>query len=125
MKEDLSQNNIEDKKSTDEQGKTALALELFESGEVFAFPGIKPESYTKIKAEQEEIPGYSTPIDELLKRFQNEGLKVVLGKNPGTGNIYVLPQGSDDIENDSFFPRHLSTEGDIDERLLKLIGMNK
>ncbi|PCH91947.1 hypothetical protein COB80_01135 [Candidatus Kaiserbacteria bacterium] len=123
MKENIPSNSIEDKKSVDKQLKIALAMELFEGGETFLFPGIRPESYTRIKTEEAEFPGYSTPIDELLKRFENEGLKVVLGKNPGTGNIFVLPAGSDDIENDSLFPKHLSTEGDIDERLLKLIGM--
>lgn len=115
--------NIEDdnKKDTDKQEKISLALELSESMENFPFPGIKPESYARIKADEEEFPGYATPIDELLKRFESEGLKVVLGKFPESGNVFILPQGSDDIENDNLFPRHLSTEGDIDERLLKLI----
>lgn len=115
--------NIEAGKNIDKQRKIAFALELFESGETFVFPGLKPESYTKLKAE-EEFPGYCTPIDQLLERFRSEGLKVVLGKNPTSGNIFILPRGSDDIENDSLFPRQLSTEGDIDERLAKLIGMD-
>ncbi len=115
--------NIKDdsEKDTDKQEKISLALELSESRENFPFPGIKPESYARIKADEEEFPGYATPIDELLKRFENEGLKVVLGKFPESGNVFILPQGSDDIENDNLFPRHLSTEGDIDERLLELI----
>lgn len=121
MVEDPTQNRAEAGSITLKQEKIKLALELFESGEVFPFPGINPESHSQIQVEQEEFPGYTTPIDELLVRFQNEGMKVVLTKDQHSGNILVLPGGSDDIENDFLLPRNLSCEGDIDKRLLTLI----
>ncbi|MEX0919050.1 MAG: hypothetical protein WDZ85_03785 [Candidatus Paceibacterota bacterium] len=98
---------------------------MAENQENFPFPGIDPNSYEIIKAEQEELPGYGTPIDELITRFQAEGLKIVFGKYPESGNVFVLPQGSDDIVNDSLFPRHLDSTGDIDLDLKKLIDLNK
>jgi hypothetical protein len=99
----------------------ALARELSESNENFSFPGIHPESYAKIKAELEEYPGCSTPIDELLERFRNEGMKVVLGADPESGNVFILPGGSDDIENDSLLLKSLQVDEIIDERLKELI----
>lgn len=120
MNERPPQNNIEDERSVSKGEIIRIAQELFEGGEVFPFPGLDPESYSKIKAEQEECPGYTTPIDELLERFNKEGFKVVL-KDPESGNVLILPQGSDDIYNDFLFPRNLSTEGNIDERLSTLI----
>lgn len=102
-----------------------LAREIIEGHENFPFTGLNQESYTTIKADQEEYPGYSTPIDELLARFQNEGMKVVLGKNPESGNVFILPSGSDDIENDNLFPRHLEVTEDINPKLKRLILANK
>ena len=103
----------------------ALAVELSENQEGFPFPGIDPEAYLKLKSEEEELPGYATPIDELIERFKNEGMKIVLGKYPGSGNFFILPLLSNDIENDSIFPEHLQIIGTIDERLKKLISMNR
>lgn len=103
----------------------ALAKELFERKEHFPFPGIDPESYSKIKADQDEFPGYSTPIDELMERFQHEGIKVVLGAHPESGNVFILPAESNDIENDSIFPRHLQLSDTMDVALKNLIMMNK
>ena len=57
--------------------RTRMTTEMSESGEVFEFPGINSDSYDSIKAEQEEYPGYTTPIDELLERFNNEGFKIL------------------------------------------------
>jgi sugar phosphate isomerase/epimerase len=98
-----------------------LAKELSESSESFPFPGIHPESYAKIKTEEEEYPGCATPIDELLERFANEGMKVVLGAHPESGNVFILPAGSDDIENDNLLPRSLQIDETMDERLKQLI----
>jgi len=123
MIEKSPQNNIENEKDRVKREKIALAKELFESGEIFPFPGLKPGKYEEIKAGEEEFPGFHAPIDELLERFKNEGVKVVLGKFPESGNVFVLPGGSDDIVNDSLFPRHLATDGSIDDRLLSLILM--
>lgn len=105
--------------------KIALAKELFESRESFSFPGVGPDSYAELKAGDGEDPGYTTPTDKILERMQNEGMKIVLGKHPESGNIFVLPFQSDDIENDSISPRHLLVEGVEDEKLKRLIALSK
>ena len=103
----------------------ALALELSTKPEGFSFPGIDPSAHSRIKAEQEEYPGYSTPVDELIERFNNEGMKVVLGAHPESGNVFILPSGSNDIENDNLLPRHLQIGETMDERLKELILMSR
>ncbi|MFA4817809.1 MAG: hypothetical protein WC608_03780 [Parcubacteria group bacterium] len=98
-----------------------LAKELSESRESFPFPGVNPHSYQKLKADEEEFPGYVTPIDELIHRFKREGMKVVFGNDPESGNVFILPRGSDDVENDSIFPKHLQVVEGMDRRLKELI----
>jgi hypothetical protein len=71
------------------------------SKESLEFSGISQKTYESFKKIDEEYPGYTTPIDELLERFSSEGMKIVLGKHPDSGNVFVLPCGSEDIENDS------------------------
>ncbi|MFZ3043516.1 MAG: hypothetical protein WA058_00160 [Minisyncoccia bacterium] len=80
-----------EKEPTRKEKIIALAMELYESGEVFPFTGIDFESYSRMKSGEEEDPGYTTPIDEIIERLKNEGMKVVLGKNPQSGNVFVLP----------------------------------
>ena len=121
MNEGPPEDIYEEEVDVEKERKIALALELSESEEGFDFPGINDDDYAKMKETDEEFPGYTTPIDEIIERCKSEGIKVVLGKNPSSGNVYILPKGSDDIENDSISPRQLSTEGEIDEALLKLI----
>ena len=96
-------------------------MELYESGEFFPFVGIDPESYSRMKAGEEEDPGYTTPIDEIVERFKNEGMKVVLGKNPQSGNVFVLPAQSSNIEMDSVSPRQLHIGEGMNEKLRELI----
>lgn len=118
----------EEREDSDVQKKEqiiALAKELSENSEEFPFPGIDPDSYLRLKAVDEELPGYVTPIDELIKRFEDEGMKIGLGKNPESGNIYILPSGSDDIENDSISLKDLQIKGITDEKLRELILKNK
>ena len=103
----------------------ALAVEIIESHEVFPFRGLDSGAYAKIKADEEESPGYATPIDELVKRFEDEGMKVVLGKNPESGNVFILPLQSDDIVNDSLFPRHLQISEGMNEKLKELISLGR
>ncbi len=103
----------------------AWIQEANKNKERFPFPGIDPDAYAKIKADEEEFPGYATPIDTLVARFRAEGMKVALGKHPGSGNIFILPSGSDDIEQDSLLPRHLLFEGIMDGRLKQLIKISK
>ena len=114
-----------EKEPTKKEQIIALALELHEGHEIFPFSGIYPESYSKIKADGEEMPGYATPIDELLERFKREGMKVVLGKNPQSGNVFILPSQSDDIENDSLFPKHIQISEEMDERMKNLIALSR
>jgi|SRR3989338_803780 len=102
-----------------------LARELWESGERFPFPGIDPEIYARIKADEEEYPSYTTPIDTLIERFKNEGMKVMLGKHPESGNVFILPAQSDDIENDIISPRQLQTSESMPEKLRTLITRSK
>lgn len=102
-----------------------LASELSKSPDSFPFSGLDAASYSKLKASGEEFPGYATPIDELLERFKNEGVKVVFGDHPDSGNVYILPGGSDDVENDSVFPRHLQIIEGMDEKLKELIFLGK
>ena len=110
-----------EKEPTRKEKIIALAAELFESNETFSFSGIDPESYSKMKASEEEDSGYTTPVDDLIERFKNEGMKVVLGKNPQSGNVYVLPSESINIEMDSISPRQLQLGEEMNEKLKELI----
>lgn len=112
-----------EKEPTRKEKIIALAAELFESGEVFPFTDIDPESYTVLKAAEEEDPGYTTPIDELIERFKNEGMKVMLGKNPQSGNVYIVPAHSTDIEMDSISPKRLQIGEGMSEKLVELIKL--
>ena len=95
----------------------ALGIELSESGELFPFPGMNRNEYQEIK--ENEDPFYHTPIDHLINRFQAEGLKVVLTKYGS--DVLILPSSSDDIVNDSLFPRSFGITEGMDERLKILI----
>lgn len=106
---------------TERAAYSTLAERLSQRTEAFAFTGINPEHYAELKAADEEAPGWTTPIDVLVERFNAEGVKVVFGKNPGSGNIFVLPMGSDNIEEDSLKPRHLAITDDMDDELRELI----
>lgn len=101
----------------------ALGLELSKNKEGFPFSGILPESYSRIKSEEEEYPGFATPIDELLERFRNEGMKVVMSDDPTSGNIFILPKNSMDVENDNLFPRHLEISSDMNDKMKTLIRL--
>lgn len=106
--------------------RIALAKELSEQKEKFPFVGITEEAYIKIKVGEDEFPGFATPIAQILERCQNEGIKVVVvsGPNAESGNVYIVPSESDDIENDSIFPRHLKVDDTTDERLKKLVELD-
>lgn len=125
MNEDPTKQFQESEKEQKKEGFIALAKELSESHESFSFPGIDPESYATLKSAEEEFLGYTTPIDTLIERFENEGMKIALGEYPDSGNVFVVPSGSDDIENDSVFPRHLQIDETMDERLKQLISLQK
>ena len=107
--------------------KVALAAEIIENHEFFAFPGISPDAYSRMKADEEEFPGFAAPIDDLIKRFKDEGMKIafVPGDNPGMGNVFVLPGGSGDIENDSILPCKLQINEAMDDKLKVLILLDR
>jgi len=52
-----------------------LVEKINESGESLPFPGINPEAYSRKKADDEEFPGYTTPIDEIIERCKKRGYK--------------------------------------------------
>src|SRR3989344_5937770 len=99
-----------------------LGRGLFESHEHFPFPGIDSDAYSKMRATEEEFPGYTTPIDELIERFKNEGMKVVLEEHPESGNVFILPVGSEDIEQDSIGPWQLQISEGMNEQLKSLVN---
>lgn len=96
--------------------------ELSERTESIPFKGLDEEAYAKLKAEEEEYPGMATPIDELLKRFDEQGLKVMLGKDPKSGNAFILPFESTDVEMDSVQPGSLKVREGMDPLLVQLIN---
>ena len=100
-----------------------LARRLSERRENFAFPGLNPEDYNTLKKSDEEYPGFVTPIDELIQRFQDSGFHVVLGDDPLSGNVFILPVGSEDVVRDSVFPRHLRDTEGMDPDLRQLIQL--
>lgn len=102
----------------------ALASELSESKETFPFSDIDPEAYAEIKAAEVEFSGYTTPIDDLLVRFKNEGMKVALSNHPESGNIYILPAQSNDVVQDGISPRQISMSETMNEKLKKLISLS-
>ena len=104
-----------------------LAKELAEGGEQFPFPGLDSESksYAKLKAADEKDPGYTTPIDELIEKFEENGIKVVLGQFPESGNVFILPFNSNNIGEDMVFPKYFQISKGMDERLKELIELDR
>lgn len=99
----------------------ALAERLSGYAESLPFPGIEEHAYPKLKAESDEFPGYATHIDVLIQRFKAEGLKVVMER----GKAFIVPFGSDNVEDDSILPRFLAVTDDMDTNLKTLIVAGK
>ncbi len=117
-------NNDPEKKRAERLVKILeLIKEINESGESLPFSGIHPEAYTKMKETDNEYPRYTTPIDEIIERCQKEGIKVVTGKHPESGNIFVLPAGSNNIEMDSIAPHQLAIDTVKNKYLEELIRL--
>lgn len=125
----VENNHIEDEFEDEKQQKRkeifSLVAELSESQEGFTFPGINPEDYEKLKADRDEDSEYFTPVEELVARFESQGLKVVQGNDPSSINPFILPAQSNDIENDGIYPRYLQITDSMDEGLKRLILLNK
>jgi len=98
-------------------------VERCEAGEVFPFPGLRPDQYEIMKKEWEEEPEYSQDIDALISRFQNEGMKVVSSEHRASGNVFLLPASSNDLMSDSLLPRLVSVDAIVDDSLLELVVM--
>ena len=111
----------------EEQDFIAQAKELTEREESFPFPGIEPEARTEMIATDREFPGYTTPVDTLLDRCRGEGIRVMLGKNPGSGNVYIVPAGRSEPYNEDMFifPRHLQINEMMDGDLRALIARDR
>ncbi len=122
---------------------TALAIELSESGEIFPFTGMDQESYEKLKAgieadkDRSDYDISSPTIDELVERFNHEGMRVVLSRcKDGTygGTVHILPARSFernfgtpdfDIQCENISPKHLQIHEGMNEKLKELISLNK
>ncbi len=119
----------EGKRIRQKREMATLAIELAEGGKVFPFPGIDATAYAKMKADEEDLIGYVTPIDTVLERFRTEGIKIVPGATPETGNVYVVPgksgETTNDTRNDSLVPKQLEIIEGMDEQLKQLILMEK
>lgn len=111
----------EQERAEQKRKKISLARELEKIREEIPFPGIDPAQYAKLKDEEKEFSGYATPIDELVERLKAQGMKIVFGSDSESGNVFVLPFDSDDIENDSILPQHLQSDGVINDSLKNLI----
>lgn len=103
----------------------SLAKELANKPEGFPFPGVDEDTFKSLKAADEEYPGYTTPVGEIITRMQGEGIKIVLGEDPESGNVFALPLSSDDVGKDSLLPRHLNTVLEMDASLQTLILAQK
>jgi len=103
----------------------SLAEELSRYDEKLPFPGVEEESLKQLMASDREYPGLTTPTAQIIARMQTEDIKVVFGKHPGSGNVFILPFLSDDIENDSLFPHHLKIADEMNDPLRRLILLNR
>jgi len=93
------------------------------SNKQFPFPGIKTESYRQLKKEEEEFPGYVTPIDELLHEFRNKGM-TVYSKHPPK-NIILIPIGTKDVVQNSILPYDLLLTENITGELRELVRLDR
>jgi hypothetical protein len=126
MNERLSQTpSLEEQEKQELEQYILLTEKLSKNLEGFAFPGINEEWYLKLKATDDEYPGYTTPIDEIVSRMKTEGLKVVFSKDLKSANALILPLGSNDPENDMILPGYLEINDGMDESLKALILSNK
>lgn len=103
----------------------ALAEVLAAERRVMAWPGIDPESYRIQKREEEEFPGFVTPIDEIIERCEQEGIRVYMVNNPRNLDVYIIPAGSSDPQQDSLLPRHLAPDPLMDESLAEIVELSK
>lgn len=111
----------EQEKEMTKQERVALGKELAAQAEVFPFQGIEESVLETIRQEENEYPGLTTPIDELMARCATHGMKIVLGDHPESGNVFLLPADSDNIAEDTLPLKHLKIGEGMDPRLKALI----
>ncbi len=100
----------------------ALAERIREREVGFPYPGLRQESYDRLKSESDEFPELVTPINELLKLFNEQGIQVVVEDN---GNVFILPFYTEPTPNNirdySIFPKDLEIIPGMDPDLERLI----
>ena len=118
----------EEEKNKEREGRRmeiiSLTKEIAERGEIFPFSGIDLKARTSLEADEAEYPGFTTPIGTILEAMKEHGMKVVLGKHPESGNVFILPANSDDIESDMVFAKFFLVSETKDTRLKKLISLD-
>ena len=113
-----------EKKKLEKAAKILILIEkIHESNESIPFPGIQPEIYSKMKKDEDEFPGYATPVDEIIERCKKEGIRVTLGKNPESNNVYILPASRADIERGEIQSDQLAIDAVENEHLRELIQL--
>ncbi|MFI5205394.1 MAG: hypothetical protein ACHQVK_00475 [Candidatus Paceibacterales bacterium] len=127
------ENNIEreQEKFPTKEELVALAKEFFEkenkaeTESIVPFSGIKSDAYVNHKAGEAEYGVWTTPIDKILERFKNEGVKVDCARSKdGTLNyaeLFAVPAKSSDIVNDSIPLRQLVINETLSEDFKELI----
>lgn len=104
-----------------------LVEAIHESGESIPFPGIPADTLKQLQDDDEELlamrPGSTTPIEQILERCTRVGMKLDLGPYPDSGNVFVLPADSDNIDMDSIQLSSLDTTQITDPKLLELVQL--
>lgn len=101
---------------------------LTERQESFPFSGLEEEVYAKMKADEklmDEYPGYATPIDDLIKRLEASGCKVVVGGSSDAPTAFIIPGDSTDVDMDSVLPGSLKINEGMDPELKQLVLRDK
>jgi hypothetical protein len=140
MTEQFSMPNAENEESKEKKGMTLQELEgmvemsppeltglitsLSEREAPFVFEGLADGVYDQTKADEQDGI-YTTPIDDVIARMKEHGIKVLPGDHPETGNSYIVPADSTDVENDGIFPRCLAVTEGMDPDLKKLCAYGK
>jgi hypothetical protein len=104
---------------------TTLAKELSELQERLPFSGIEPENYLRLKANDATSEGHCTPIDDLIQRFEKEGIRVAFGKYREDANVFIEPFENDGDVSDCISPKHLRIDASMDSRLIELILVSR
>lgn len=104
-----------------------LVEKLAKEHEVLPYFPMNTEAYNNTKKDEKDHPEilhFMSPIDDKLKRMQEQGIKIVLSdKNPQSGNVFVLPAESTDILADSIVLKFIDFDDTIPETLKELLAL--